>query len=77
MKEVSRYEYFVGCVASGLIAHGETSNLVVDVEAYATMLEKHCQAKDGTTESSIEERKEKSEAVVQRIDQHMKDLGEK
>jgi hypothetical protein len=40
------------------------------------MLEQHCQAKVSVTEDTAEERKEKSEAVVQRIDQHMKDLGE-
>ncbi len=76
MKELSRYEYFVGCVASGLIAKGDTSNLLADVECYASMLEQHCQAKVSLTEDTAEERKEKSEAVVQRIDQHMKDLGE-
>jgi transcription elongation factor Elf1 len=77
MKDLSRYEYFVGCVASGLIARGETSNLLAEVETYANLLEKHCQAKDGANDSTAEERKEKGEAVVQRIDQHMKDLGEK
>jgi hypothetical protein len=77
MKDLSRYEYFVGCVASGLIANGETSNLLVDVQAYAAMLEKHCQERESAADSTADERKEKSEAVVQRIDQHMKDLGEK
>jgi hypothetical protein len=76
MKDLSRYEYFVGCVASGLIAHGETSNLLVDIEAYASMIEKHCQQKDDSAATTTDERREKSEAAVQRIDQHIKDLGE-
>ena len=76
MKDLNRYEYFVGCVASALIAKGDVSNLLSDVETYAAMLENHCQAKGSAGVITAEERKEKSEAVVQRIDQHMKDLGE-
>jgi hypothetical protein len=76
MKELSRYEYFVGCVASGLISKGDTSNFLVDVAAYVAMLEKHCDSKEGGAETTPSERKEKGEAAVQRIDQHLKDLGE-
>jgi hypothetical protein len=46
MKDVSRYEYFLGCVTAGLIAGGRATNLLVDAEAYVAMLEKHCDSKE-------------------------------